>query len=889
MAIVCRCVLMLSLLLVEQARLLGATGAETRAFRAATELFSTGFYDQAEPAFAAFIRAYPASAFLPEAVLYQAEARIQATNYPGAIELLSAHQAAAGTNADEYAFWLAEARFRQGDYHAASEGFGRLVQGFPTSSRRLEALLGEATACARLSEWPRALELLQATNGLFQTALQQQATNELVLRGCLLVGEARLTQGQVSGAEEALRPLAQIPLEPQLDWQRQHLLCRIQLARGQIPEAMQGATNLLRLANAASQPELYAEGLAFQASLFERLGQLEAAIAAYTNNLVETAPAAAQRDALSKAAGLLLAQNRIGQATELLEGFLSNHPTSPAADAALLTLGELYLRQHAAAETNLVANAGATNAPPLTNALPKALTAFLTFTNRFPQSPLYGKAQLDLGWCYWLNTNLHESEAAFQSAVKHLPLSADKAVACFKLADTQYLQTNYDGAISNYKALLSGFSTLPEARTNLFEPALYQVFRAALAAGKRADGTNALTTLLNWYPNGSYAARAVLLNAQDFTHQTPAEARAILAEFLKAVPGTEFTAEAELAIAHTYEQENQWPEAIKLYDGWLAVHTNHPAQGRVEYYAAQANSAINRLTNALARFTHLVTHFPTNEFAPLAQLWLADYHFSSGDFKTAEAEYQAVYQNTNFPSSPELAYGARMSAGRAALAREGWGDAKDYFTWLAANTNCPDELRAQAFFAIGDYWMSRDSTNKLDDYQQAFASYDFVCKRWPASTNAVLAWGAKASCLLQSAKLSTDYLSVSNAFQQVITNNLADARARSIAWCGLGVTLKKMAETDPGPARQPLLNEALDCYLKVLFPDSLLREGETPDWFWCKEAGLEAAQLAMTLQQWEPAIKVYERLKKLFPPLASQFDDKIEKIRIQRNQVRDRS
>src|ERR1035438_4142845 len=104
-----RWLLVLATLLVTGPRLWGASAAETRTFCAATNLFSLGFYRPAEAAFGNFAQTYSNSTHLAEAILYQAEARTELTNYAGAIALLSAHQANAGTNADQYLFWLAEA------------------------------------------------------------------------------------------------------------------------------------------------------------------------------------------------------------------------------------------------------------------------------------------------------------------------------------------------------------------------------------------------------------------------------------------------------------------------------------------------------------------------------------------------------------------------------------------------------------------------------------------------------------------------------------------------------------------------------------------------------------------------------------------------------------
>src|ERR1035438_7520117 len=138
MGILCRWILVLTLLPAAGVRL-GAASAADRAFDAATNAFHDTFYERAEAEFADFRQKFPASPRLAEAVLLQAEARLELTNYAGAIELLSGHQGVAGTNADQYLFWLAEAYSRKGDYRAASDGFARLVKEFPASSRCSEA------------------------------------------------------------------------------------------------------------------------------------------------------------------------------------------------------------------------------------------------------------------------------------------------------------------------------------------------------------------------------------------------------------------------------------------------------------------------------------------------------------------------------------------------------------------------------------------------------------------------------------------------------------------------------------------------------------------------------------------------------------------------------
>ena len=878
MPLLCRLILALSLLLVARPRLAAAPTAESRAFDAAANAFVGAFYDRAEAEFADFTQKFPLSARVPEAILFQAKARLEQTNYAGAIELLTSRLSTAGIQADQYQFWLAESWLRKGDYRTAIATFAKLINDFPSSPRRLEAVLRQATARTKLSEWPEVIELLKQPAGVFQNAARTNAGDEFVLRGYLLLSEAQLAQKDYAAAEAALQPLGRLLLSPARSWERQYLLCRIELAQGLPEQALQSASNLVALARQAAQRTLEAESAAFRAGVLERLGRTDEAIAAYTNNLAEGFPLERQRQALLRITGLFLAQNKIADAIQMLEKFLTQHPEAPSADLAWLTVGELHLRQHGAGGENTAPNSNSiTNALAATNHVQQALNAFETLIRKFPQSPLFGKGQLDLGWCFWLLNKMPESQKAFQTALQRLPLSSDQAAAYFKLGDVEFRQGDFKGAVTNYNTIIEKFASMPEVETNLFESALYQAVRAGLAAGELAPASNALGKLLKWYPDGFHADRAVLLTGQEVSREgNPSLARSIFSEFLKTAPAAPLAPEVKLAIARTYEQENEWEKAIQEYESWVAAYPEHVARPRAEYSRGWANFQAGNETNALKCFTNFRDRFPTNEFAPRAQWWVAGYYFQTGDslgLQNAEVNYQLLYKK--WPAS-EFNYQAQMMAGRVALARQGWDSAKDYFTKLWNDTNCPDaDLRLQAFFALGDTFMSRESTNRLADYEEAIRVFTTICESFPTNRMAVLAWGERANCLMQWAQFSRQYDQATNAFRKVIDSPRADATARSIAKVGLGIVLEKLAEMQPAPEdKAAVLKLALNHYLDVFY-GGMLREDEQPDLFWTRKAGLEAGRVAEALQQWAQAMGVYQRLQKMMPQLQASLETRI--------------
>lgn len=861
-----------------------ATPVENRTFDAAVQKLNAGFYPQAEADFAEFVKKFPGSPLLAEAVLFQAEARIKLTNYAGALDLLGFYQAQSGKRADEYLFWQAEALSQKGDLPAAADAFGKLARDFPESPRRLEAAVRQALARSRLSEWPRAVALLRETNGVFQAAVRARSTNEMIARGYLLLAEGHMRNAEYAPAEQVLQALATWPLNAQLTWQRQNLLCRLLAATGRAEPALQAATNLLALAASAGAGAFQAESFAFYGGLLEQAARPAEALAAYQRNLACGVPTQWQRQSVTKVTELSLALTNVVEATRALQKFIEQCPAAPCGDLVLLTLGELELREHQVSPS-LAVVAVATNAPALTNRLQQALAHFQALTNKFPQSTLAGKALLDAGWCFWLENRMAESQFAFASAITRLPLSPDQAIAYFKLGDTQFRQANFRAAIDSFSAVIDRFASFPQVTNTLVEPALYGIVRAGLAQGDLATASNTLQKIQLWFPNGSYTDRAVLLVGQEVGQRDPAAARKLFFEVENRLTNSPLLPELRLAIAHTYELEDHWAEAIDQYAQWLAAFTNHRERARAEYSQARACSRANLQTNAFNLFTNFLARFPNTEFAPLAQWWVAGYYYRVlGDLKAAEQGYQVIFQNTNWPMT-ELTFQARMMAGRVAFERGGWTDARrDYFGWLASDTNCPPTLneetfrllRAQAWIALGDTLVSQDSTNKAGDYNQALTAYEQVFSLCPSNQMAALAWGQKASCLLQYARSSEDYAAVSNAFQQVLDAPQADEKARSIAKVGLGVTFEKMAQLRVGAEQTELLNLALSSYLDVFY-GKLLRESEKPDSFWTREAGLKAARLAESLKLFREAANVYQRLQDLFPPL--RLEGRINNLR----------
>jgi len=871
-----------------------AASAEARAYETVVRLYDGAAFDLAETELAKFVKNYPDSENVPQAILLQAQSRFRQNKYEAALTLLRERSSNAGKLADQYRYWIAECLFEKGDFADAAAAFAQMLSDFPDSSRRLNASLGEAYARFKLGDWKRTVELISQPAGTFQQAALKRTDDALFVRGLLLLGEAYLALKDYHAGEEVMERLAERNPPPESDWQRLYLLARLQIADQRADAALRTMTNLLGQLAAVTNTfaaNLKADAVALQGELLKAKNLPEAAIQAYEANLSTNTPTARRQQALQQILKLTLAQGKLGEAGKRLETHTTENPGDSMLDLLRLTLGEFRLKEYYALP--LESRNGALN---LLQQARGQFERIITHTN----AQFSALAQLNRGWCLWEEaqttsaTNLAESLLAFRTATESLPRSDDQAVARFKWADCQFALADFTAASVNYWLVATNYADLPRVGSELVGHSLYQIVRAGIQSADLAGANKAIEKILAEYPSGIFNERSLLLYGQALNRLgSPAAAREFFAGFVQRFPESPWRPQVELAVARTYEQEGAWKEASDLYSQWLARNADHAARPDAEFNRAWAEDLAHNEAKAFELFTNFVAQFPTNKLAPLAQYWVAAYYYRLGgtNYAKADENFQNVYQNTNWPAS-DFSFEARMMAGRAAYMRQGYKDAANYFKNLIDKLialNRASSLIPRAYFALADTYMSGPgavlgSTNALDGYKEAIGVLDRITREYPTNALAPLAWGQMGICYLQLASVDTNhYERAALAFTNALISELANVKCRSIAEVGLAKVLEKRAEQASLAERANLLKEALRHYWNVV-DGQVLQENEVADPPWLKEAAMAAARLAEELQRWEEAATLYQKLAKWAPPLRKTCESKLERLEQLRSQ-----
>jgi TolA-binding protein len=824
-----------------------AAQREDRSYAAAALAFHDKFYSLAETKLNQYLQTYRKSTNAPAALLLLARTEYCLKKY-GAVtnrlgDPVNLAKAKAAGLADGYDYWRAEAQFAQGDLAGAAETFVSVAENYPNSPLALGAVVEAAAAFGENANWSQVDDLLDSPNGLFQRRAHLDAANGQVVDGRLLQAESKCAQQNFAGALQVLNLLDPPTLTPQQDWKRARLAYRADLGRNDLEAALAAATNLMQIAR-FGHGDLWAtnlaESVACRAGVFEQQGRWALASDAWRENLTNNIPDDQQRRAILKVADLAIIQGKLGEAETNLQSFWTKFPDSPAAGIALLTLGELHLKDFIAR-------------PAGTNHLVAAEEYLADSTN----GPLAGKAYLDHGWCNWLEAaaaqragdasaaaaKVADSLDDFKAAAQALPReSEDLAVATFKTGDAQFALTNYPDAIASYRQVLTGFPALTNVSASLGASALYQILRGQLALQDTNGMDDTMGQLLAKFFGAPATASSLLLAGQGFSDfGDPAKARELFERFERERTNSPLLPQAAFALARTYAREQNWPATVSHCEAWLQSFPASEFKPQVEYILAWAVAQAGDEPRSFQLFTNFVSQYPSNpSLTPLARWAVADHYFRLGtNFTAAEFQYQSISES--FPTN-DLAEPAQLMAARAAMGRFSYSEAIRYVKPIIENSNAPAELQNQARFAYCEAARGMTSETNTLSLLEATNILGEMYVETPTNIAGALAWCETGDCNLQLGAFD----SATNAYAQVLAAPSASVELRCRAQVGLGIALEKKADGQPPVVQRTLRTQALNNYLAVIYTTN-----DAADPFWMKKAALQALQLMPLVKEGE--------------------------------------
>jgi outer membrane protein assembly factor BamD (BamD/ComL family) len=325
-------------------------------------------------------------------------------------------------------------------------------------------------------------------------------------------------------------------------------------------------------------------------------------------------------------------------------------------------------------------------------------------------------------------------------------------------------------------------------------------------------------------------------------------------------------------VARSLDRERKWAEAAVAYDGWLRAHPDSAQRHKVEYLRADATYRSGDQAGALAFFSNLAAERKDTEESVLAENWLATYYWNLGNaYAEAQKHYQLLYSRSNCP--PDLAFGARMMAGRAAFESSDFKAARDEFTDLIASvpTTNPPVALAEVYFALGDT-ISREfpATTNATTYTEAVNAFRRITTQFGDTPIAAAALGRLGELHVEWAARTPEDPATMAAAELAFQQAIAAPKASRSTVQRSKVRLGALRELEKKP------EAALDQYLDVVYSP----EEASVDLYIVQEAGLAAARLLEAGSQWDRLVKLYERLIQLVPTMRPNLAPRLDEARV---------
>ncbi len=790
-----------------------------------------GFYETARQKFEAFV----SNAFFKRSkahgTLYAAQALFAQQRYEDAIALLAERRGWASGNDLEggFVFWTARALHELGRYAEVTQTLYRFEREYRDDPHAPRAARLRAHALMRLGDRDGALRAMAQYQERYPDA--PDAGENLLDWAGLLIQSDRLTD-----AERLLRQIIEQHAEHAVARTARLWLGRLLVDRGEYAQANALLDPLARARTPDTAPDTRGEAWYALARIALAQTNTAAALEAYERGERAADDLGLKLEHRVARARLLARTGQADAALTLLEAAIQSAPTHPDAGLARLALADILLEQKRYAA---------------------ALEAYQTYLDAFADAEGQARARLGRGWALWHLGRYAEAAAAFEAAA---PLQSDAAareLALMKAADAYFANNQFRLAEAAYRRALAEFPT-----SALTPQALLQVAEAQARGRDFAGAEQTLNELRARFPADPLAVRAAFRLAALREEQGQwADAVALYDRILAAAPGAAALGEALLRSGLARYRAGDFQGALDRFERTLREAPDSLFAEQAFHLRARALHLLGQTRRGVQVAQQFLERYPASDAAPEVQFWLAEQQFNAGAHAVAESNFLALARA--FPAS-EWADDALYWAGRSAMAQAEYRRAIGLFNEVTrAYTNSP--LVPDARFAQGD------ALTELGEYSGALLAFDDIVRRFPGHPLADRARGRMGDCqFMLGADRPERYQEAIAHYRALLDSPVVSPALRLQAEFKIGRCYEQMGR----PA------DAFRYYLDAVYGWLNARaEGRFVEPVWFVRAAFAAAAIKEAEQQWDEAIRMYERVAAAGLPAGADAERQIQKIR----------
>ncbi len=283
----------------------------------------------------------------------------------------------------------------------------------------------------------------------------------------------------------------------------------------------------------------------------------------------------------------------------------------------------------------------------------ESLTSFLKYVNEEKNvtSSTYADAINRIGDAYFSNRNFTKAAEYYEKAMN---TNYNGDYALFQSAYMMGLNKNYNQKISSLEKMLNSY---PQSEYG--DDALYEIARAYLMLENNTKTIDTYNRLISSYPNSNLAPKAMLetgmvyFNQHDFGKAIPAFKK-VISEF----PASEEAETALESLETIYINTNKVSDYLD-YTKSLGKNIESSTMTKADsimYIAAERQYMAGNHSEAISGLnSYLNRYCPGGKFCTMAQYYLADSYYTTGEKMKAMDEYVKILDTRGNPYTEEAA------------------------------------------------------------------------------------------------------------------------------------------------------------------------------------------------------------------------------------------
>ena len=508
--------------------------------------------------------------------------------------------------------------------------------------------------------------------------------------------------------------------------------------------------------------------------------------------------------------------------------------------------------------------------------------------------PVVAAAWYQLGNAYKRSGQHNEAVKAYLHVVEIAGVPEDfRSLVQFQVADTRFLQKEYDKAATQYRRYVELFPN-----SEISGKAFFYSGWAEFNLKQYDQALKTLNAMLETYPEDRYAPDAQFRIASSYYEKDQFERATEEAQIvMDKYPNSPMIAQAEYLKANAYDKLGKDNEAIAsyrqvrgLYDRMFELLRGSFREGKnvdFENFRQLFETSSLRVAEIFRKtdqyeeaYKELIAAQETAEerfYKAKVQMRIGDNYMEWKRYDDAWTAYNQVielYADTPYPSQAQFFKGeARYYGGKYSEAHD------EYLQVVAQYPDSDTELRSAAMYTAG--W----SAEKMGNYEDALKRYAEVVANFPRSERA-------PDCLLRIGRVNLEQQRLPEAEKayEAITENYPQSRQESDAYYGLGILYRDSDRLDEAVAAFSKVNrqagktyiaaliEAANIHIREGRSDegrqllTQLLEGVKGDPDMEAQAYYQMAQLDLNNENYIDAIKGYTRVIDEYPNSGSVRD-----------------